>query len=181
MFSSLHLFTTMTIFTLTLFRFIPPVSDSAEDWYVINDGVMGGLSQSRVTLGPEGLVFRGAVSLENNGGFASMRSEARELQLQRFAGLRLHLRGDGHQYQLRLRQSETSREVAYVATFDTNGEEEWIELSFDQFQPRFRGRDVPEAGPLKPSQIHHLGFLIADKQAGPFRLEVKEIVGYERR
>lgn len=177
MFPPIHLFATMAIFTLTLFRFIPPVSDSAQDWYVINDGVMGGLSESQVTLGPEGLIFQGEVSLENNGGFASMRSKTRPLQLDRFAGLRLHLRGDGHQYQLRLRQSEASREVAYVASFDTSGEEEWVELSFEQFQPRFRGREVPEAPPLPLGDIHHLSFLIAGKQAGPFRLEIQEIVG----
>jgi hypothetical protein len=179
MLSSIPLYLAMSVLTFSLFRFVSPVSDSAQDWRVINDGVMGGVSQSQVDLTPEGLVFSGEVSLANNGGFASMRSAARELRLERFAGLRLHLRGDGHRYQLRLRRSEQSGEVAYVAAFATTGEEEWIELPFGLFQPRFRGREVADAPPLDQSQIHHLSFLIADQQAGPFRLELKEIVGYE--
>ena len=42
-------------------------AQSAEDWYAINDGVMGGVSSGRITWTGEGTVtFEGRVSLENN-------------------------------------------------------------------------------------------------------------------
>ena len=46
-------------------------------WMVINDDVMGGLSQSRIQLSPVATVlFSGQLALENNGGFASIRKRA---------------------------------------------------------------------------------------------------------
>ena len=51
-------------------------------WYVLNDTVMGGRSQSRIVAAAEGTVaFAGVVSLENYGGFASVRTtpQARDL------------------------------------------------------------------------------------------------------
>ena len=43
-------------------------------WTIVNDGVMGGLSSSEIIETEEKtLIFSGLVSLENNGGFASVR------------------------------------------------------------------------------------------------------------
>ena len=44
-------------------------------WMIVNDGVMGGISESRLSLDQQGfLVFEGRVSLDYGGGFASVRS-----------------------------------------------------------------------------------------------------------
>lgn len=54
-------------------RFETPVSTQL--WQAINDGVMGGVSVSRLRFDSTGYaVFEGVVSLENNGGFASVRA-----------------------------------------------------------------------------------------------------------
>ena len=45
-----------------------------QDWMIINDGVMGGLSESTVTITKNSLLFKGSISLKNNAGFASIRS-----------------------------------------------------------------------------------------------------------
>ncbi|MCU0952883.1 MAG: CIA30 family protein, partial [Burkholderiaceae bacterium] len=42
-------------------------------WQVVNDGVMGGVSSSRITAGADGVQFSGEVRTEFNGGFASAR------------------------------------------------------------------------------------------------------------
>jgi monofunctional biosynthetic peptidoglycan transglycosylase len=45
-----------------------------ENWRIVNDDVMGGISKSNLYLNSNGnLIFEGEVSLENNGGFASCR------------------------------------------------------------------------------------------------------------
>jgi monofunctional biosynthetic peptidoglycan transglycosylase len=38
--------------------------------------------------------------------------------------------------------------------------------------PTFRGRELHDVPPIEAGAIRQLGFLIADKQGGPFRLEV---------
>ena len=43
------------------------------NWAVVNDGVMGGESQGKFYIDTEGNgIFEGTISLENNGGFASI-------------------------------------------------------------------------------------------------------------
>ena len=94
--------------------------DKNPRWRIVNDGVMGGLSQSRMNLtSKETGVFEGIVSLENNGGFASTRALFDELNLRSFAGLQLRVRGDGRSYELRIRTTRSFDGVAYRATFPT--------------------------------------------------------------
>ena len=57
-------------------------NENSSQWRVINDGVMGGLSDGRRRVSEEGyLEFYGNLSLRNNGGFASVRSTPAGLRL----------------------------------------------------------------------------------------------------
>ena len=143
-------------------------------WQAVNDGVMGGISAGRMVESEDGLRFEGELSLENNGGFASVRRVV-EADLSETGGVLLKLRGDGRTYQFRLRQNGRFDGIAWRAEFSTSGEWETVELNFGQFQPVFRGRQVPEAGPVVASRIRQLGFMLADGQSGPFALEVQSI------
>lgn len=56
-----------------LFGFDSP--DAAQQWQAVNDGVMGGISDGRFRItADQTMEFFGTLSLENNGGFASVRS-----------------------------------------------------------------------------------------------------------
>lgn len=147
----------------------------AREWTSVDDRVMGGVSASRVVATPEGLEFSGVVSLAHNGGFASIRARPREYDLAGATALLARVRGDGQTYKLALRTDETVDGVQYQARFATPAGE-WIEviLPVTDFQPTFRGRPV-EAPTLDPARIRGFGFLIADRQAGPFRLVVESI------
>ena len=49
-------------------------SSKINDWKVVNDDVMGGISRASFDLNTEGdAEFKGTVSTANNGGFASVR------------------------------------------------------------------------------------------------------------
>ena len=145
-----------------------------EQWYVINDGVMGGVSMSEMRLTDKGTaVFSGTLSLENNGGFVSARTDVGNCDLSIFAGLEIRVRGDGRSYQLRLRTDDRFDGIAYRAVFETR-DGEWItvRVPFDRFLPTYRGRTLRDAPPLNTSRIRQLGFLLADKTPGPFLLEI---------
>ena len=151
-------------------------------WTLVNDGVMGGLSRSdlELTEADTGL-FTGFVSLDNNGGFASVRASFPVLDLSGFQGVRVRVRGDGRRYQLRFRTSGSFDGVAYRAEFDTPADE-WreIDLPFSAFQATFRGFVPRGAGALDTSAIRQMGFLIGDKREGPFRLEVAWVRAYHQ-
>jgi monofunctional biosynthetic peptidoglycan transglycosylase len=143
-------------------------------WEIVNDGVMGGRSTSSAEAFGDGLRFRGHLSLENNGGFASTRRSVTDVAPDTIA-VRLEVRGDGRRYQLRLRQDRRSDGIAWRSAFDTS--EHWteIELPLADFEPVFRGRSVPDAGAIRPEAITLLGFMLADGKPGAFALDVRRL------
>ena len=145
-----------------------------EPWRSINDGVMGGRSAGGMLRSDEGLKFTGSLSLENNGGFSSVRRLVSE-DLSKATGVRIEVRGDGRDYQFRIRQSSGFDGVAWSSVFPSSEKWQQIDIAFDQFTPVFRGRSVPQAGPVVAAKIQQIGFLLADKNAGGFELEIRSI------
>lgn len=146
----------------------------ANAWRSINDGVMGGLSSGGIVQVDEGLRFTGKLSLENNGGFSSARRLVGQ-DLSDATGVRLEVRGDGRDYQFRIRQNNRFDGVAWRAMFSTNDEWQIVEIALDDFIPVFRGRIISEAGPVVASEIQQIGFLLSDKNAGRFELDIRRI------
>jgi len=150
-------------------------SGAEPSWYIVNDNVMGGVSKSSVFVDPElqRLSFSGAVSLENNGGFASTRSQWTGYDLSAFDGIALRVRGDGNTYRFRIRTEETGFGIAYTGLFKT-GADAWQEIyiPFSETVPLYRGFVVNAAGPLDPESIRSFGLMLADKQQGKFSLDV---------
>jgi len=146
----------------------------------INDGVMGGLSRGELAaLEGEGAVFRGVVSFENNGGFASVRSLPGDLRLAGYAGIRLRVRGDGKTYKVTLNTSSALDGVQYQARFHSPGGA-WVDIAipFSAFVPTFRGRVLGEVPPVDPTAILTVGLMISDAQEGPFSLTIARIGAY---
>ena len=141
------------------------------DWYVVNDGVMGGRSDGGYQLTDGVLVFTG-VTNTNGGGFSSIRTQPEELGLSDQTRIVLHARGDGRRYVCRL---EDDRGTAYWADFEPPADT-WGEAAIDltAFRPRFRGRWL-DGPPLDPNRVTILGLMCYDGADGPFRLEVARI------
>ena len=58
----------------TLDIVFPEKEIGVDNWNIVNDGVMGGISTSSLSINSNSiLIFKGYLSLENNGGFASTR------------------------------------------------------------------------------------------------------------
>ena len=146
---------------------------AGNDWRAINDNVMGGISEggARVT-GDDILKFSGNLSLENRGGFASIRSEAKKLGLQDGEALVVRIRGDGRQYYLNLHVPTRHMAFSYRAPIDTIANQ-WqeIRIPLSEFYGTSFGRRVSDAE-LDPEEVNSLGFLLADKQPGPFNLDI---------
>ena len=142
-------------------------------WQIVNDDVMGGVSRSGFRLTNGVAVFRGEVSLENNGGFASVRSLPARHDLAGCAAFVIRVRGDGRSYKFSARTARSFDSAIYQASFTTKkGEWEEHRLPLAQFAPTLRGRVLSSEPPLDPAKVTSVGFLISDKQEGPFQLEV---------
>ena len=156
----------------TLFDFQAATNPPA--WEVVNDDVMGGVSTSQFQVLTNGCaVFSGTVRLENNGGFASVRSQPVRVDLTGCDSFLLRVRGDGWRYKFSVRTEAGLDTPLYQLAFTTKrGEWEEHRLPFKDFVPTFRGRILTDVPPLNPAKVTSVGFLISDKQEGPFKLEV---------
>lgn len=143
-------------------------------WRTLNDGVMGGLSSSSFQILPSGsAIFSGIVSLDNGGGFASVWSPPLGQDFSSHDSFVLRVRGDGHRFKFSVRNESGFNTPIYRCAFATRpGEWQECRLPFTDFVPTFRGRVLIGAPALNPGRVDSLGFLIANKQAGPFRLEI---------
>ena len=153
-----------------IFTFDNP--QDGEPWGAVNDNVMGGVSDGRVRMTDRGtLEFFGSISLENNGGFASIRSRRSDVDLSGYDGLLVRVRGDGKRYDFNLRTNVRIMAGSYRAKFETSADA-WQEiyLPFGNFEPTSFGRVRNNLPALDPSKIRSFGLLISDKQAGPFAL-----------
>jgi hypothetical protein len=146
------------------------------EWFAVNDTVMGGRSKGSFLAADGTLEFSGILNT-NGGGFSSVRSRPRELGLASTEGVRLRVRGDGREYTMLVIQRDAGG-VSYRARFRAP-EGSWTDvwLPYRSFVPMWRGR-LLDRPPLEAARIESLGFMIADKRDGPFRLEVDSIQAY---
>ena len=143
---------------------------------IVNDSVMGGRSSSQFSIEKEHLNFNGSVSLENNGGFASLRMLWPFESVEGFNKVQLKIKGDGKSYQFRLRTNRGFDGAAYSYEFQTIKDELIsIEIDVNQFVPGFRGRTLRNMPELRFEDVKQMGLLIADKQVGSFNIDLKSI------
>ena len=144
-------------------------------WRVTDDVVMGGRSTGNFQLNAEGYgLFSGKVSLENNGGFSSVRYYFPQKETTGFNKFVIRLKGDGKQFQLRVKAMQDEY-FDYIILFATTGEWQTLELPFDKMVPSFRGQ-LLNRPPFPGTSMLEIGFLIGNKKAESFALELDEIL-----
>jgi NADH dehydrogenase [ubiquinone] 1 alpha subcomplex assembly factor 1 len=146
-------------------------------WSTVNDTVMGGRSKSSwKRLDGKNAKFAGTLSLENNGGFCSVRTYPKDLGLNKTQGFLIKVLGDGRSYSLNARSRKARGGVNYRANFaTTKGEITEVWLPFKDFKPSWRGSRIKSLPTLKGGDIEGIGFFLGDKKPGDFKLEIVKI------
>ena len=101
-------------------------NSSISNWIVVDDVVMGGRSNGIFHLNKDGNgVFSGKVSLDNYGGFSSVRYGFNQLNIEKFKSIVLKIKGDGKNYQFRIKH-KPSDYASYITSFSSSGD--WQEI-----------------------------------------------------
>ena len=147
------------------------------EWRVINDGVMGGLSEGQISFTSNTVRFAGTVSLANNGGFSSFRSPFQKMDLGQYKSVSLRIKTKGIACSFVM---ETNRRF-YVPNYkqkllaDSEGWTE-LELPLADFKQYQLGRPTGNKLTQKAKgEIIRIGFITDEKREGPFQLEVDYI------
>ena len=170
-------FTVAILFTLILNQMVIfdfAENSSLENWYIVNDDVMGGVSRSEIFINENGnAVFKGSVSLENNGGFCSVRYGLEKVLLTDSEKITLHIKGDGKRYQFRIKANRRDNH-SYISYFETTGNWQTIEIPLNEMYPVFRGRklDMPN---FSHNSMEEIAFLIGNKKEEKFQIEIDKI------
>ena len=147
---------------------------SVSKWKTINDDVMGGVSTSEVTYNNNDYaIFSGNVSLENNGGFASIRRQLSGVNLYNKKSIVLKVKGDGKNYQLRIKKNRFDY-YSYVYSFPTSGNWESVSVELASMYPSFRGQRLNFSN-FSDKQIQQISILIANDKEEEFNLIIDEI------
>ena len=153
-------------------------NQTAGTWTSVNDGVMGGLSKGSPKVSKQrNLIFKGNISLENNGGFSSIRTQGKRMDLSAYDGIEIKVKGDGRMYYLTTRSSGR-RMLAFWSPIQPP-KDEWtvIRIPFDSFYATYMGRKMPVMK-LNTKKITSVGLMLYDKKSGPFAIEAEYIGAY---
>lgn len=174
-----------------LFDFTNPNTEIKEIWGALDDVVMGGISNSNITLSNHVAIFSGNVSVQNNGGFASVRTRnfIPAWDLSAYSGMELRLKGDGKRYKFIARCEGKWDGIAYCYSFDTiYNLSQTIRIPFNDLIPTFRAKTVSNAENFDSSKVYSLQFMLSkfeyDGQLNPnfdpgfFALEIEYIKAY---
>jgi hypothetical protein len=145
-----------------------------QNWNIVNDDVMGGRSSSQFILNKEGFgVFEGRVSLENNGGFSSVRYQLDKTEVTTYTKIKIRLKGDGKNYQFRIKDNSRNY-YSYITSFPTTNDWQDLEIKLEDMYPSFRGRRLNFPN-FSHDFIEQVVFLIGNKKNESFKLLIDKI------
>jgi len=147
---------------------------TTKNWYIVDDVVMGGRSSGEFSITKDGYgQFSGEVSLENNGGFSSVKYEMETVPVKPSSTILIRLKGDGNAYQFRVKDKRR-HSYSYITTFETTGDWQTLEFTLANLHPTFRGRkvDLPN---FDQDTLEELRFLIGNKKPQRFQLLLESI------
>ena len=147
---------------------------SINNWLIVDDVVMGGKSYGNFHINKKGHgEFSGDVSLDNNGGFSSVRYRFNKENTTAFSKFVLKVKGDGKVYQFRVKNS-TNNYHSYIYSFQTTKDWQVIEIPFTEMYPAFRGRALNIEN-YQGKKMQEIAFLIGNKKRESFKLEIDKI------
>lgn len=156
------------------------VMQSSDAWLIVNDGVMGGLSNSAFELNKaENIVFSGTISLKNNGGFVSLRSPIKNYNLKNYSGFVISIKGDGKKCSISMKETSYFTGLFYTSNFRTE-KNKWItiKIPFENFSLYSYGKEKDSNPNIPLDNIKEISFLLGDKQEGSFKVEIEYIKLY---
>jgi NADH dehydrogenase [ubiquinone] 1 alpha subcomplex assembly factor 1 len=152
-------------------------ANKVQSWSVINDGVMGGMSQGTAKYNDNSVTFLGTIRLENNGGFSSLKSPFSAKDLSPFKNVEIRYRSKGIPMAFTLENSRAWYNTYYrMGLPSTDGAWDVVTLRLKKFQGQRVGQTTGNTmGADFASEVIRMGFINDAKGPGDFEFELDYI------
>ena len=141
-------------------------------WDIVNDDVMGGVSNGNFIIDDSCMTFSGKLSSNYNGGFASVRTKEK-IKLDGKTKINIKIIGDGNTYQLRIKNSYYNY-YSYFLEFETKEITQELVFNLSDFKPIFRGTYLDMKN-FDQNNIDEITFMIVSKNEPNFSLKIFDI------
>lgn len=150
-------------------------------WTIINDGVMGGLSESQARLTEDAIIFSGEVSLKNNGGFVSLRSPVGVYDLSEFSFFEIRFKSDtDRKFELLIEKEIPFYLPKFRKKFGGKSEEwQTLKMPLKELEISRMGNTIADGVRSEELKgVQRIGFILADKKEGSFVLQIDYLKFY---
>ncbi|MBT3173500.1 MAG: hypothetical protein HN336_01540 [Lentimicrobiaceae bacterium] len=155
-------------------------SKQGNKWLVVNDGVMGGLSNSTANISNNYMNFEGTISLQNNGGFASVRSFKSNINLSDFTIMKVRYRSRGQKVSVRLLKNDAYYLPYFKTALETTS---WVWKTtliplknFKEYQLNRQTEKNLNSSDF--NDIIRIGLIVSNKKQGNFEIDIDYIEFY---
>lgn len=151
---------------------------AGSEWMVINDAVMGGRTVANKIFTDSSIILKGKLSLENNGGFSSLRAN-NTVDLSQYKTISITYKSD-FDFDFRLELYREYWMPNYKVALPKT-QQQWVTKTYQltEFSESIMGKNGKALiTNLQLASVIRIGFITAEKRQENFELEVKEIQFY---
>jgi NADH dehydrogenase [ubiquinone] 1 alpha subcomplex assembly factor 1 len=145
------------------------------NWVLISDNIMGGVSKSKLDYTENTLALSGNISLDNFGGFSSVKTTFGKYDLSQFRGVKIKFKSTNQKFAFTLEDQKNWTLPNFKGNFYSDKVNIWEEktIYFSDFKEYQVGE--PTGKKLKDNclkNIVRMGIITTEKKEGPFSIEI---------
>ena len=153
-------------------------AEKNQEWVLLSDNIMGGVTKSKIEYTNNSVLLSGNISLDNYGGFSSIKTKYKSVDLSDYNGIKIKFKSTNQKFAFTLEDNQNWTKPNFKREFSPKKDDTWEELIiyFKDFQEVIIGE--PTGNKMKSESLKNIvrmGIMTYEKKEGPFSLEVDYI------
>jgi NADH dehydrogenase [ubiquinone] 1 alpha subcomplex assembly factor 1 len=149
-----------------------------QEWMLLSDNIMGGNTKSKIEYTNNSVLLSGNISLDNYGGFSSIKTKYKSFDLSKFTAFKIKFKSTKQKFAFTLEDNQNWTQPNYKYEFSAKKDDTWEEVTiyFKDFKEIIIGE--PTGNLMKSKSLKNIvrmGIMTSEKKEGPFTLEVDYI------
>jgi hypothetical protein len=153
-------------------------AEKNQEWKLLSDNIMGGVTKSKIEYTNNSVLLSGNISLDNYGGFSSIKTKYKSVDLSKYNGIKIKFKSTNQKFAFTLEDNQDWTQPNYKREFSSKKDDTWEEviIYFKDFQEIVIGETTGNMMKSKSlKNIVRMGIMTYEKKEGPFSLEVDYI------